>query len=157
MNIYGTVHVLRGLVRQGYYIFDTTTIGKIEELYEVTISKKWHDQQSVHVISDFSQLLVCGIDSSALKKPVNHYVKTWHKFSHPSEIIRRLESSRSENAWPVLMELSRANGNEDLVRAMILTMKPVHLAEFITLVADGRLFKWCHNDWTLRQLAPNVA
>ncbi len=157
MNIYGTVNVLRGLVRQGHYISNTTTIKKIEELYEITISEKWHDKQSTHVISDLSQLLVCGIDPSALNKPVNHYVKTWHKFSHPSEIIRRLESSHSENAWPVLMELSGANGNEELARAMILTMKPVHLAEFITLVGDGRLFKWCNNDWALRQLAPNVA
>lgn len=157
MSIYDTVDVLRGLVRQGHYILDKTTIEKLEELYEKTVSKKWHDDQLTHTISDFSELLVCGIASTALSKPVAHYIEIWRKFSHTNEIIRRLESSRSINAWPVLLELSRANGNEDLARAMILTMKPVHLAEFITLVGDGRLFKWCHNDWTLRQLAPNVA
>lgn len=157
MNINDSVDVLRGLVRQGHYIVDTTTIEKIEELYETTISEKWHDQNLKQTISDLSELLVCGINSSALNKPVTHYIETWHKFSHSSEIIRRLESSRSESAWPALMKLSRANENEDIARALILTMKPVHLAEFITLVGDGRLFKWCHSDWTLRQLAPTVA
>jgi hypothetical protein len=158
MDIHGTVEALRGLVRQGFYISDTAIVEPLEAMYEQAVDSTWLDEQSSYVMSDLSELLLIAVSPTLLSKTVVHYLQLWRRFSHPAEIIRRLGATCSESAWPVLLELgSELDESEELARALISSLAPRHLAEFLALVANGKLFEWCRSAWTLEQLAASIA
>jgi hypothetical protein len=162
MDIYGTVGTLRGLVRQGLYISDAAVVRQLEALHEQSANAKWHDESARYVMSDLSELLFCVVPTSLLSKPTGYYLRQWRRFSYPGEIIRRLSAMESEAAWPALLDLGRelrGKGQlpEEYASALVSTLTPSHLSEFLALVADGTLFNWCRNVWALERLAPRVA
>ncbi|UEG63300.1 NACHT domain-containing protein [Stutzerimonas chloritidismutans] len=158
MNLHGTVGALRGLVRQGLYISDTAVVEQLEALYEQTADGKWLDDQSSYAMSELTELLLIAVPPSLLNKPVGQYLQLWRRFSHHTEIIRRLGVTHSEVAWPVLLELGRElDESEELTRALVSSLAPRCLTEFLALIADGRLFSWCRSAWTLEHLAPSIA
>lgn len=158
MDLHSTVEALRGLVRQGFYISDTAVVKQLEALYQQVADAKWLDEQSNYAMSDLSELLLISVPPSLLTKTVGHYLQLWRRFSHPTEVIRRLGTSHSETAWPVLLELgSEFEEGEELTCALVYSLTPTHLPEFLALVASGRLFQWCRSTWTLEHLAASVA
>jgi len=158
MDIHGTVDALRGLVRQGFYISDTVIVKQLEALHEQTADATWIDNESSYVMSDLSELLLIAVPPSLLSKTVGYYLQQWRRFTHPTEIMRRLGATHSEAAWPVLLELgSEFDDSEELARALVSSLTPRYLTEFLALVANGRLFEWCRSAWTLEQLAASVA
>lgn len=162
MDVYGVVGALRGLVRQGLYISDAAAVGQFEVLYEREAGKTWHDDSLRYAMSELSELLFCVAPPAILSKPVRHYLMQWRRFSYPNEVIRHLGAMHSEAAWTALMELSRGlavewRALEELARALISALRPRHLTEFITLVADRSFLAWCGNEWVLEQLAPRIA
>lgn len=158
MDLHGTVEALRGLVRQGFYISDTSVVKQLETLYQQAADAKWLDEQSSYAMSDLSELLLIAVPPSLLSRTVGHYLQLWCRFAHRTEVIRRLGASHSESAWPVLLELgSELEESEELTRALVSSLTPTHLAEFLALVANGRLFQWCRSTWTLEHLAASVA
>lgn len=162
MDVYGTVRTLRGIVRHGLYVSDMTVVRQLEVLYEHSANVKWHDDSSRSVMSDLSVLLLCVVRPSLLAKSMGHYLQSWRRLSRPNEMIRHLGAVRSEASWPVLMALGKeftekGQPTEEVTRALVSALTPLHLNEFIALVADRTLFVWCHSEWTLEQLAPSVA
>ena len=162
MDLFGTVGALRGLLHQGLNISDSAVVRQIETLYEQVGNSKWHDESSRYAMSELSELLFCVVPPSLLSKPMGYYLRQWQRFSHPSQIVHRLGAIHSEAAWSGILELGRelaekGRPSEEVVSALVSALTPQHLPDFFVLIADGTLFAWCHNDWTLERLAPKVA
>lgn len=162
MDVYGTVGALRGLVRQGLTISDPAVVGQLEALYEQAAIANWHDNSLRYAMSELSELLICVVPTSFLRRPMEHYLQQWRRFSNPIEIIRHLGAAQSEASWPALLELCgelAKNGRppEELAQALVSALRPRFLAEFLSLVASGTLFACCDSEWALNRLAPRVA
>jgi hypothetical protein len=162
MNIFGTINALRGLLRQGLNISDAAVVGQLETLFEQVGNANWHDDSSRHAMSTLIELLFCVMPSSLLSKPIDYYLLQWRRFLHPSQIIHRLGGMHSNAAWSAILELGRdlaekGQPPEEIVPALVSSLTPQHLPDFFSLIADGTLFDWCRDSWTLEHLAQKVA
>jgi hypothetical protein len=97
-----------------------------------------------------------------LKLPLTHYLSEWQKFAHTSEVVRVLGDMEIEGAWSALLELrtelsAKGQPLEEFAYALASALSSCHIAEFARLVADGTLFSWCRNAWTVERIAPAVA
>jgi hypothetical protein len=162
LEMYDFVGAVRGLTRQGWAFSDADAVSEFETLYERETSSAWVHESTRYTLAEFSQLMFLVEPPTLLKLPLSHYLSQWQRFAHPSEVIRVLGNMRTERAWPALLALGKelsAKGQppEEFVYALASALSSNHLAEFARLVADGTLFSWCRNAWTVERIAPAVA
>lgn len=155
------VDVLRGLTRQGWVFSDASVVRQFEALHRQETSRDWIDESTKHMLAQSSQLMFLVQPSSLLNFPLSHYLSQWQRFAHLSEVIRTLSGMKTEQAWSSLLaigaELSaKGQPSEQLVYALGASLTQRHFTEFARLVAEGTLFSWCQNDWTVRRIAPDV-
>lgn len=161
VGLYGFVGALRGLTRQGWVFSDANVVKQFEALYQHETSRDWIDEPTKHTLAQLSQLMFLVEPSTLLQFPLSHYLSQWQRFAHPSEVIRTLGGMKTEQAWSSLLaigaELSaKGQPSEPLVYALGASLTQKHFTEFARLVAEGTLFSWCQNDWTVRRIAPDV-
>ena len=137
-------------------------VDAFEALYAREASPAWVDESTRYTLAEFSQLMFLVEPPTHLKLPLSHYLSQWQRFAHPSEVIRVLGDMRTERAWPLLLALgtelsTKGKTPEELPYALALALSSNHFAAFARLVADGTLFSWCHNAWTVERIAPAVA
>ncbi len=162
MELYGAVNVLRGLIRQGMILNDPASVTRLEALYEKVASEKWHDQSTSHAMAELSEILVCAIVPEVRVKTIEYYLNQWTRFSHINEVVRCLGATRVEVSWSAVLfygkELaSKGQVSEELFPALISTFTKNHFDEFLALIADGVIFSWRLNAWTLERLSPEIA
>ncbi len=162
LGLYGFVGAVRALTRQGWVFSDAGVVGEFEAVYERETSPAWVHESTRYTLAEFSQLMFLVEPPTLLKLPLSHYLIQWQRFAHPSEVIRVLGNMRTESAWPLLLALgtdlsSKGKTPEDLPYALASALSSNHFAAFARLVADGTLFSWCHNAWTVERIAPAVA
>ena len=162
LGMYSFVGAVRGLTQQGWVFSDASAISEFEALYERETRPAWVPESTRYTLADFSQLMFLAEPTTLLKLPLSHYLTQWQRFAHPSEVIRVLGDMRSERAWPALLALgtelsAKGQPPEELAYALASALSANHLAEFARLVADGTLFAWCRNAWTVERIAPAVA
>jgi hypothetical protein len=162
LGLYGFVGAVRALTRQGWVFSDAGVVGEFEALYERETSPAWAHESTRYMLAEFSQLMFLVEPPTQLKLPLSHYLSQWQRFAHPSEVIRVLGDMRTERAWPLLLELgtelsTKGKTPEELPYALASALSSNHFAAFARLVADGTLFSWCCNAWTVERIAPAVA
>lgn len=162
LDLYGTISVLRGLVRQGSHIASPEEVQHLEALHEQVTNTNWMDDQTRSSLADLSILLLFAVPVDLLSKSRKHYFECLNHHSHINEIIRISEGVHSEFAWPVLLELSEyleeiARPPEELVVAMISALSTQYLPDFVALIANGKLFEWGRRLWMLEPLALKIA
>ena len=162
LGLYGFVGAVRGLTRQGWAFSDAGAVREFEALYERETSPAWVDESTRYTLAQFSQLMFFVEPPTLLKLPLSHYLDQWQRFAHPSEVIQVLGDMRAERAWPALLALgtqlsAKGQPPEELSYALASALSSVHFAEFTRLVADGTLFAWCRNSWTVERISPAVA
>jgi hypothetical protein len=162
LGLYGFVGAVRALTRQGWIFSDAGVVGEFEALYERETSPSWVDQATSYTLAEFSHLMFLVEPPTLLKLPLSHYLSQWQRFSHPLEVIRVLGDMGTERAWPLLLALGTELSNkgktpEELPYALASALSSNHFEEFARLVADGTLFSWCRDAWTVERIAPAVA
>lgn len=162
LEMYGFVGALRGLTRQGWVFSDANVVSEFEALYERETSTAWFHESTRYTLAEFSQLMFLVEPSTLLKLPLSHYLSQWQRFAHPSEVIRVLGDMKTEQAFPSLLALAtelsaKGQPSEELAYALASALSSKHFAEFAHLVAEGTLFSWCRNAWTVERIAPAVA
>lgn len=161
VGLHGFVGALRGLTRQGWVFSDANVVKQFEALYQHETSRDWIDESTKHTLAQLSQLMFLVEPSTLLQFPLSHYLSQWQRFAHSSEVVRTLGGMKTEQAWSSLLaigaELSaKGQPSEQLVYALGASLTQRHFTEFARLVAEGTLFSWCQNDWTVRRFAPDV-
>lgn len=162
LGLYGVIGAVRALTRQGWVFSDAGVIGEFEALYERETSPTWVDESTRYTLAEFSQLMFIVEPPTLLKLPLSHYLRQWQQFAPTSEVTRVLGNMRAERAWPFLLELgtdlsTKGKTPEELPYALVSSLSSSHFATFASLVADGTLFSWCRDTWTVERMAPAVA
>jgi energy-coupling factor transporter ATP-binding protein EcfA2 len=161
VRTYHFLDALRGLTRQGWIFSDANVVKQLEELFRHETSRDWIDESMMHALAQLSQLMFLVVPSTLLNHSLSHYLGQWQRFAQPAEVIRTLGGMKTEQAWSSLLAMgieSSAKGqpSEELVYALGASLTQRNFAEFACLVADGRLFSWCPNDWTVKRIAPTL-
>ncbi|MCP9759185.1 hypothetical protein EGI20_07660 [Aquitalea sp. S1-19] len=162
LGVFGFVDVLRGLTRQGWCLSDANVVRELEALYLRESSPTWLDQSRNHVLAQLCQFMFVVKPLTLLSAPLEHYLSQWQRFAHSSDIIRTLGDMKYEHTWSSLLMLeaelsAKARLPEQFVYALTSSLTSEHFAEFANLVADGKLFSWCRNEWPVENIASNVA
>ncbi len=161
MDLFKTVGVLRGLLRQGIYISSTEVITQLEALHKRMEGEQWLDQHAQYSASEFTELLLIMVPPHLRSKSVEYYLERWRKFSYPEDIARRLGTSRSDVGWDALLVIARdaENGRppQDFVSLLVSTLTPSRLNEFVNLIGDGTFLSWCADTWMIGRIAPGIA
>ncbi|SOE63195.1 hypothetical protein SAMN05414139_02269 [Burkholderia sp. D7] len=160
MDVYGVISSLKGLVRQGVVISDTSIVRAMEAAYDREAKGQWLDDSTRHAMSEFTQLMFCVSPATLLSHSLDHYIDQWRRFEHVNQYIRLLGATPPENAWPFLMNLGQnAQGvtqlDEEFLTILFSALTVKSLPEFLGLVKNGMLFRWYRNEWSLRN--PPVA
>jgi hypothetical protein len=162
MGLYGVVSAVRALIRQGWVFSDAGVVAEFEALYERETNPARVHESTRYTLAEFSQLMFLVEPPAQLKLPLSHYLGQWQHFAQPAEVIRVLGAMSTERAWPLLLELGAAlstkgRTTEGLPFALASALSSNHFAAFARLVADGTLFSWCRNAWTVEHISPAVA
>ena len=161
VGLYGFVGALRGMTRQGWVFSDANVVKQFEALYQHESSHDWIDESTKHTLAQLGQFMFLVVPSTLLSFPLSYYLAQWQRFAHPSEVIRTLGGMKTEKAWSALLaigyELSaKGQPSEQLVYALGASLTQKHFTEFTRLVAEGTLFLWCQNDWTVSRIVSDV-
>jgi hypothetical protein len=163
MNIYHTVNVIQGLLRQGLSLDDEGLITRLEDCYQESKSKTWYGDHEQYELSALIQLLLSVEQMCKLSWPVKYYLEQWREFSNIHQILQNIRSINLDAAQSILELLApeiTSTKNDSLSKeyagAVVYVFTKKNLASFFTVLADGSFFKWCSSGWNLKRLAPDV-
>lgn len=155
MDIWGSNGAVRGLIRQGWVVDSPAVVQQLETLHVETATPKWRDDSWRHSMADLSELLIVAVPGSLLGQSSHYYLQQMRDYSNTREVIRRLGAAHSDSSWPALIDLCQNLGTErrELVPELIGALTPQHVPNFLQLVADGTLFGWVGDAWSVNRAA----
>jgi hypothetical protein len=102
INIYYTVNVMQGLMRQGLLLDDEDVIKKLEDRYQESKGKAWYSDHERYEMSELIQLLLSVEQIHQLNWPVKFYLEQWRVLSNTQKVLKNIGSINLDAALLIL-------------------------------------------------------